>query len=153
MVARYVHTNLVARDWRELAAFYCAVFGCRPVPPERKYSGEALERGTGVAGAALEGVHLALPGYDEGGPTLEIFTYSPLQQGAVPAPNRTGFGHIAFAVDSVAKARYAVLVAGGKPVGEIVTLSLNDGRRVEWCYVSDPEGNIVELQCVVPGSP
>jgi predicted enzyme related to lactoylglutathione lyase len=31
---RYVHTNLIARDWRKLAAFYQLVFGCLPVPPE-----------------------------------------------------------------------------------------------------------------------
>ena len=33
--ARYVHTNLIARDWRELARFYVEVFGCELVPPER----------------------------------------------------------------------------------------------------------------------
>src|SRR5678815_5648625 len=29
---RYVHTNLIARDWRALARFYEDVFGCVPVP-------------------------------------------------------------------------------------------------------------------------
>lgn len=36
--------------------------------------------------------------------------------------------------------------AGGAPVGEQVTLQTSDGRRVTWCYVTDPEGNIIELQ-------
>ena len=63
--ARYVHTNLIAHDWRRLAAFYQNLFGCVPVPPERDYSGPALEAGTGVAGAALSGVHLRLPGCGE----------------------------------------------------------------------------------------
>jgi hypothetical protein len=31
-------------------------------------------------------------------------------------------------------------------VGEVVTLTTADGRRVTWCYVTDPEGNILELQ-------
>ena len=31
-------------------------------------------------------------------------------------------------------------------VGETVTLQTADGRRVTWVYVTDPEGNIVELQ-------
>ena len=48
--AKYVHTNLIARDWRKLADFYVSVFGCEPVPPERDYSGADLERGTGVRG-------------------------------------------------------------------------------------------------------
>ena len=50
--ARYGHTNLIARDWRALAAFYEGVFGCVPVPPERDYAGTELEAGTGVKGSA-----------------------------------------------------------------------------------------------------
>jgi predicted enzyme related to lactoylglutathione lyase len=30
--ARYVHTNLIARDWRALAGFYQRVFGCSFCP-------------------------------------------------------------------------------------------------------------------------
>ena len=74
--ATYGHTNLIARDWRTLAAFYERVFGCVPVPPVRDLEGDALERGTGVPGARLQGVHLRLPGCGDAGPTLEIFTYS-----------------------------------------------------------------------------
>ena len=60
--------------------------------------------------------------------------------------NRTGWGHIAFAVDDIPTAREAVLENGGSEVGEVVTLQTADGRRVTWCYVGDPEGNLVELQ-------
>jgi predicted enzyme related to lactoylglutathione lyase len=144
--ARYVHTNLVARDWRSLAAFYQTLFGCVPVPPERDYSGPVFDAGTGVKGARLTGVHLRMPGTTADGPTLEIFNYSQLAEGPRPVVNRPGFGHIAFAVDSVEDARAAVLTAGGDPVGEVVTLTTAAGSRVTWCYVTDPEGNIVELQ-------
>jgi len=144
--ARYVHTNLVARDWRTLAAFYQSIFGCVPVPPERDYSGPIFDAGTGVKGARLTGMHLRMPGATSDGPTLEIFNYSQLAEGPVPAVNRPGFGHIAFAVDSVDDARAQVLAAGGKPVGDVVTLTTATGSRVTWCYVTDPEGNIVELQ-------
>lgn len=143
--ARYVHTNLIARDWRALAGFYEKVFGCTAIPPERDYSGPGFEAGTGVPGAKLQGVHLRLPGNGDHGPTLEIFNYSQLAEGPVPAVNRPGFGHIAFSVPSVAQAREEVLRAGGHPVGEIVTLTTADGRRVTWCYLTDPEGNIIEL--------
>jgi hypothetical protein len=34
----------------------------------------------------------------------------------------------------------------GVRFGHVVTLTTADGRRVTWCYVTDPEGNIVELQ-------
>ena len=69
--ARYVHTNLIARDWRRLARFYQDVFGCVPVPPERNLSGTEMEAGTGVPGARLQGMHLRLPGTGPDGPTLE----------------------------------------------------------------------------------
>lgn len=144
--ARYVHTNLIARDWRALAAFYSALFGCSIVPPERDYSGPVLEAGTGVRGAALQGVHLRLPGYGADGPTLEIFSYSRLADGPAPAVNRPGFAHIAFQVASVVDARQLVIDAGGRAVGDVVTLTTADGRHVTWCYVTDPEGNIIELQ-------
>jgi predicted enzyme related to lactoylglutathione lyase len=146
IAARYVHTNLVAQDWRQLAAFYEQVFGCIPVPPERHYEGSALERGTAVPGARLDGAHVRLPGHSENGPTLEIFAYSaPLDRLPV-AMNRPGFGHIAFEVDDVRAARARVLAEGGAAIGEIVTLSTVPGTSVTWCYVTDPEGNPIELQ-------
>lgn len=154
--ARYGHTNVIARDWRRLAAFYETVFGCVPVPPERDYSGELAERGTGVPGAAFRGVHLRLPGYGPDGPTLEIYSYGTNVDPAVtPAANRVGWGHIAFVVDDVAAARSTVLEAGGRPLpaAEVVTTRTADGRRVTWCYLSDPEGNLIELQSWSPADP
>ncbi len=144
--AKYAHTNLIAKDWRALAGFYQKVFGCTPVPPERHFKGKELEKGTGIPGAQLDGMHLRLPGYDDNGPTLEIFTYTALELQPSTAVNRPGFGHIAFQVDDVEKAREAVLAAGGKNVGEIVTLQVSTGANVTWCYVSDIEGNVIELQ-------
>jgi predicted enzyme related to lactoylglutathione lyase len=144
--ARYGHTNLIAKDWRKLAHFYQQLFGCVPVPPERDFRGADLERGTGIQGAHLRGAHLRLPGHGPDGPTLEIFNYNILKESLESAVNRPGFGHIAFAVDDVPSARAAVLAAGGKPVGEVVTLTTATGARVTWVYVTDPEGNVIELQ-------
>lgn len=143
---KYAHTNLIARDWRALADFYIAQFGCEVVPPERNYAGPTLEAGTGVPGSTLRGVHLRLPGHGPAGPTLEIYTYSKLAEGPLPAVNRPGLAHIAFEVDSVSDARRNVLAAGGRAVGEVVTLTTAAGTKVTWCYVTDPEGNIIELQ-------
>jgi len=144
--SRYAHTNLVARDWHRLATFYRELFGCELVPPERSYSGAALEAGTGVPGATVAGVHLRLPGHGPGGPTLEIYTYSRPVDAAPHQVNQPGFAHLAFEVDSVADARAQVLAAGGRAVGEIVVLAPAPGSRVTWCYVTDPEGNVIELQ-------
>lgn len=142
---RYAHTNLIARDWRTLADFYMRLFGCEPVPPARDLSGEVMERGTGLPGAHLRGVHLRLPGHGEGGPTLEIYTYTELADGQPLAVNRPGYGHLAFGVDDVEAMRGRVLAEGGRAVGEVVTTSVATGAQVTWCYVTDPEGNIVEL--------
>jgi predicted enzyme related to lactoylglutathione lyase len=144
--ARYVHTNLIARDWKKLSRFYQDVFGCLPVPPERHYGGADLERGTGVHAAELHGEHLRLPGYGENGPTLEIYTYSLLEKGMPAAVNRPGFVHIAFSVTDLLGSRKAVLGAGGRAIGEVVTLRVSTGAEVTWCYVTDLEGNIIELQ-------
>ena len=144
--AKFVHTNIVAEDWRALADFYGKLFGCVLVPPERDLQGEKVEAGTGVPGAHMRGAHLRLPGYGDNGPTLEIFNYNILEARGKTAVNRPGFGHIAFLVDNVETARKEVLEAGGRAVGEIVTLKIAAGATVTWCYVTDPEGNIVELQ-------
>jgi predicted enzyme related to lactoylglutathione lyase len=144
--ATFGHTNLIARDWRALAAFYETVFGCIPVPPERNYSGATLEAGTGVRGATVQGVHLRLPGLGPQGPTLEIYTYSVLAAPVRPEVNRPGFAHIAFAVPDVPGARQEVIRNGGEALGEVVTLVTAAGTRVTWCYARDPEGNVIELQ-------
>jgi predicted enzyme related to lactoylglutathione lyase len=144
--ARYAHTNLVARDWRELAAFYETVFGCVPVPPERDFSGPSLEALTGLDNAGLRGMHLRLPGYGEGGPTLEIFEYRPQLESDRPAVNRFGFGHIAFQVDDVGAALQVVIANGGSVIGETVRLGVPGAGFVTAVYARDPEGNILELQ-------
>jgi predicted enzyme related to lactoylglutathione lyase len=144
--AKYVHTNLIAEDWRALAGFYQEVFGCLPVPPERDFQGKVLEAGTGIPGAHLRGVHLRLPGYTDSGPTLEIFSYTPQVARLKASVNQPGFTHIAFQVEEVSQARAAVLAAGGKAVGEVVTLTITGGAKVTWCYLADPEGNLIELQ-------
>ena len=146
LTAKYVHTNLIAADWRKLADFYIQVFGCKLVPPERDFQGEKLEAGTGLPGAHLRGAHLRLPGFGEDGPTLEVFNYNLLEERLETAVNRPGFGHIAFQVEDVQAARRAVLSAGGRAVGEVVTLQVASSAQVTWCYVTDPEGNVIELQ-------
>jgi catechol 2,3-dioxygenase-like lactoylglutathione lyase family enzyme len=146
--ARFGHVNLIARDWRTLADWYVRLFGCEFVPPERDYSGPDFEAGTGVPGARLRGGHWRLPGLGAAGPTLEIYQYEgvPGPPAQPPLANRPGFAHVAFVVPDVAAARSIVLAEGGRSVGSVVTLQTADGRFVTWTYVTDPEGNIIELQ-------
>jgi predicted enzyme related to lactoylglutathione lyase len=145
--AKYSHTNIAAKDWQALARFYIEVFGCELVPPERDLSGDPIERGTAVKGMHLRGVHLRLPGCGDSGPTLEIFNYDPLVEGSPKVVNRWGFGHLAFLVQEIEPAIKEVLAQGGKMVGEVVTTPIgNTGHFYHWCYITDPEGNVLELQ-------
>jgi catechol 2,3-dioxygenase-like lactoylglutathione lyase family enzyme len=116
------------------------------VPPERNYKGKELDAGVNIRGAHLKGIHLRLPGWGENGPTLEIYSYNVHKKKPKTAVNRPGFTHIAFEVDNVEPALKKVLASGGNKVGEIVTLTTSAESKVTWCYLTDPEGNIIELQ-------
>jgi len=144
--ARFVHTNLVARDWRHLARFYERVFDCKPVLPERHLHEEWVGRAAGIPGAAIDGVHLRLPGCGSDGPTLEIFQYNHARAGDKPSINRPGLAHLAFAVQDVEEALTAVRDAGGGVVGELVRVDVPGVGRLTFVYATDPEGNIIELQ-------
>jgi len=143
---RYVHTNIIARDWRKLARFYREVFACEPVPPERDIRGEWLSRGTGVAGARIRGQHLRLPGYGENGPTLEIFSYDRMEARPEAAANRLGLGHLAFEAGDCRELRKRVLAAGDADLGELVTHEIPGVGMLTFIYMTDPEGNILEIQ-------
>lgn len=143
---KYVHTNIVSKDWRKLASFYEEVFLCKPIPPIRNQSGKWLEEGTGIKGAALQGVHLRLPGHGDNGPTLEIYQYSEILSADQQAANRKGFGHIAFEVENVKQTLKALIKFGGSPLGEISKCVIESIGTITFVYTADPEGNIIEIQ-------
>jgi catechol 2,3-dioxygenase-like lactoylglutathione lyase family enzyme len=143
---RFGHVNVTSADWRRLADFYTIVFGCDLVPPERDIRGAVLDAATGLRDAHLTGAHLRLPGHGDAGPTIEIFSYDVLEPSRAASVARPGWGHIAFQVPDVGAAVDAVVANGGGRLGDIVTTHTSDGRSVTWCYATDPDGNIVELQ-------
>lgn len=143
---RYAHTNLIARDWRKLADFYQQVFGCEPVSSERDNHGPHIDALTGMSSVRVRGRHLRLPGHGENGPTIEIFQYEPVSPENTQALNKPGFAHIAFEVSDVADKRSEILRWGGKDVGQLVTFHIPGAGRLQVIYVTDPEGNILELQ-------
>ncbi len=146
IVARLAHVNLIARDWRRLARFYADAFGCTPVLPERDLAGPWLDAATGLAGARVQGVHLRFAEPETAGPTLELFQYEPAGDAFSAGINRPGFAHIGLAVPDVAAARDAVLAAGGRTIGDLVTTEIVGAGRITFVYAADPEGNLIELQ-------
>lgn len=145
-MVQYGHTNIITHDWRRLAQFYTDVFGCTPYGPVRDLKGHWLTKGTGVANAAITGIHLLLPGHGENGPTLEIFQYPENIEKLPVMANRKGFGHIGLKVDDVAAYTQKVLAHGGSMVGEIVHGNVEGAGDISFVYVADPDGNIIELQ-------
>ena len=143
---RYVHTSIVARDWKSLCQFYIKALECRRKPPERDLKGAWLDRATSLRNAHIRGIHLALPGYGAGGPTLEIFQYSSERASGTASTNKVGYSHVAFAVPDVAKALARIERHGGGRVGELVASEIEGVGRINFVYARDPEGNIIELQ-------
>ena len=143
---KYVHTNIVAENWRKLSKFYIDVFHCRIKPPERDLSGEWLESLTSIENVKIKGVHLELPGYKEG-PTLEIFSYEPsLPDSCDKKINRAGLGHTAFHTDDFDYTVKNLLHNGGKLLGEIVSKTYEGIGNLKVVYCCDPEGNFIEIQ-------
>lgn len=151
MSIKFAHVSVTARDLEKLTAFYINALGCTHALPEKGFSGEWLEKGTGVPGAEFRRVHLRLPGAGEDGPLLEIIEYSePQDDSAPPAANRTGLRHIAFEIETSEELReryHLVLENGGHKLGEITERGIEGLGTVTFVYMTDPEGNIVELVC------
>lgn len=143
---KYIHTNIIAKDYRKLADFYIKVFNCEDVYVKRDLKGRWIDTGTGIDNVHIEGVHLKLPGHGEDGPTLEIFQYNKSISQEMKNINREGLAHIAFRVDDVEKALKAVLQAGGGQLSDIVKEHLPGIGTLTFVYAKDPEGNFIELQ-------
>ena len=143
---RYVHTNLIAKDWKMLSNFYIEIFNCQVLPGERDLSGEWLDRATGLKNARIRGIHLRLPGFGEKGPTLEIFQYDPFYSKVDKRINRPGYTHLAFEVDDVDGVVKKVVCAGGSSAGDTVSVKIPPVGTISFAYVRDPEENFIELQ-------
>ena len=143
---RYVHTNIIAKDWKALSLFYQKVFHCVPVPPERNLRGEWLDRITGIPKVHIAGEHLRLPGYGDAGPTLEIFSYGEMDFANPKRLNGAGLSHLAFEVEDVPETLEQLERHGGSAIGEVVSREYPNMGVATFVYCRDIEGNIIELQ-------
>ncbi len=143
---KYAHTNIICNDIEKISQFYINVFKCSQMGKESTMQGDWLDKGTGLKNAKARSVVLNLPGFDKNGPTLEIFEYEQTEDvERKPNSNSKGFGHIAFSVDNVEEVLEKVLENGGATKGELVKKEFGSGI-LTYTYVTDPEGNIIEIQ-------
>ena len=143
---KYSHTNLVASDWKKIAKFYVDVFDCIPVGPVRRLSGQSVAEGTGLNEPEIEGIHLRLPGFEEEGPTLEIFQYRKVHEEPEKLANSRGFTHIAFEVFDLEIVCAKVISAGGSLLGKLAKQSVDGVGMCTFVYVRDPDRNIIGVQ-------
>lgn len=143
MSVGFTHVNIVSPAPFALAAFYERVFGCEQVGPKRALAGASLERGTGVAGMKVDGVHLRLPGTEHS--TLEIFSTG-ASEPRERSPHDEGLMHLSFSVENIEAAVAAVLQHGGSLNGEIANVDVQGVGKAKFVYARDPEGNVVEIQ-------
>ena len=146
MTMRYVHTNIIAKDWKKVSQFYQKVLHCKPISQGRDLKGEWMDKLTSIPSVHVLGEHLLLPGYSEDHPTLEIFSYSEEGESILTGINTPGFAHLAFEVDDVRETLKEVLAEGGGQVGEVVEAIYPNNIRATFVYAKDIEGNIIELQ-------
>jgi Predicted ring-cleavage extradiol dioxygenase len=147
MLAGLDHLNIVARDISALKPFYEHVLGLGIVS-EFDISEAGLSTGLGVPGAELRVVFWEIPGSTT---QIEMVQYLREADDSIqsPAANAPGYGHIAFAVDDIHTAHRILLDRGARFVSEPVLV----GSDTWFCFLHDPEGNIVELiSRVAPGT-
>ena len=143
---KFTHTNIITNDWKKLADFYINVFDCKPLLPERDLKGNWLDKATNIENAHLIGIHLALPGYENNLPTLEIFQYDNNLENLEGFTNRKGFSHIAFKVDNVQETLNNLIQNGGTQLGEVIETEVTNAGHLTFVYAKDIDGNIIEIQ-------
>ena len=143
---KFVHVNIISKDWKKLADFYTKVFECVPLWPERDLSGDWLDKATSIEDVHITGVHLRLPGFEEGSPALEIFQYENNSPSDSKNINKEGLSHLAFRVDCVEDILKKALSNGGSQVGDLTKKEIKVLGTITFVYLADPEGNIIEIQ-------
>ncbi len=149
MKIRLAHVSITAKDLTGLREFYEKALGFVEARPERGFSGGWLGKGTGVPGAEIRRVHLRLPDSRGDGAHLELIEYaSTAGEAAPPAADRAGLRHIAFETGSareITRLRDTIIENGGGELGEISVKEIDGLGTVTFVYMTDPEGNIIEL--------
>lgn len=142
MLVRFDQVKILAGDLDSLVGFYEEALGCVTVVPPLA-TDNIVARGAGVPEATVTLAALRLPGRGKHGPVLELYSV----EGEVPEEwdYRPGNGQLAFEVDDLEAAIGKVISAGGSSLGEVVEWEAPSGSVARFIYLSDPEGNIIDL--------
>jgi len=129
------HVGVTVSDLDRAVEFYTDTFGL-DVVAEFSVEGEAFSEAVDVDGASASFAHL-----DAGGAVVELVEYEPqANSGADPELNRPGAIHLGLSVDDVEEF-YTGLDEGVETLSSPQTTAT--GTTI--CFVSDPEGNLIEV--------
>jgi catechol 2,3-dioxygenase-like lactoylglutathione lyase family enzyme len=107
--------------------------------------GEWLDRAVNLKNAEINSIELTLPGYDEGYPYLEIFSYSDITLRESWSSNTTGYSHLSFEVEDVDLIYNKAILNGAQKYGELTKKEFKSGT-LTFVYIKDPDGNIIEIE-------
>lgn len=141
---RYLHTNIVTKDLNRLTKFYIDVFDCK-IRSKGHIKGEWLDKAVNLKDAEITSVELALPGFSETYPYLEIFSYNDSIQEGAKSSNTTGFSHLSFEVEDVRSIYDKAILNGALKYGELTKKEFKSGT-LTFVYIKDPDGNIIEIE-------
>ena len=136
------HVGIIVSDMDRSIDFYCNVLGFTLAQRVDLCTGETVEKGVGIPGAALQLAHLKL-GQN---PTLiELLCYINPKSKPIPDDARSndiGVGHVAFNVDDP-EAYYQMLVSKGVKFISPGVMESSTGEK--FCYFYDPDGAVLEF--------
>ena len=124
---KYLHTMVRVSDVDKSMDFYCNKLGLKEVRRMDSKQGRFTL------------IYLAAPG-DEDAQVELTYNWDPENYG-----EGRNFGHIAFEVDDLETGIGRVIAAGGSQLGEVVEWTAPSGAVARFVYLTDPEGNIIDL--------
>lgn len=146
MAILYAHTCINTLNLKKLCDFYEKVFELTYVGPSRELQGQWFDKVTGLNDVHVDCIHMTLPGFPKGGPTVEFFTWENTEEKPNNNINTIGLAHIAFNVDDVEKTYKMLVENGGSAYGEMVkNYSPIKDMTITIIYAKDPDGNIIEI--------
>jgi catechol 2,3-dioxygenase-like lactoylglutathione lyase family enzyme len=135
-IKRLDHFSFTVGELERSAAFYSR-FGFEEHKRYRS-AGLDVDEGTATPNADMEILWLKHP---TGGPMLELIRYLnyPVDRSAVNS--RVGAAHLCLATYDITSARDELRSAGA----QFLSAPHGDAFGVQWVYLRDPDGNVVEL--------
>ena len=136
------HVGIIVSDMDRSIDFYCNILGFDLTQRVDLCTGETVEKGVGIPGAALQLAHLKL---GDSATLIELLCYinpksKPLPEDA--KSNDIGVGHVAFNVEDP-DGYYEMLDKNGVSFISPGVMTSSTGER--FCYFYDPDGAVLEF--------